>query len=77
MPRKFNLHEGAVSMTAVSDELLTRKDLAQIFKVTEQTVVLWEKAKMFPALRLGSRVRYRRADVDGFITKAQASQGGV
>ncbi len=60
-------------MTTVSDELLTRKDLAHIFKVTPQTIVLWEKAKMFPALRLGTRVRYRRQDIEAFITKAQAA----
>ena len=75
--RRLNLHFGKENMTTVSDALLTRADLAQIFRVTQQTIVLWEKAKMFPALRLGTRVRYRRQDVDAFITKAQASQGGV
>ena len=62
-------------MTTVADELLTRKDLAQIFKVSQQTVVRWEQVGRFPALRLGSRVRYRRQDVEAFITKA--AQGGV
>jgi excisionase family DNA binding protein len=75
--RRLNLHLGKENMTTVSDELLTRKDLAHIFRVTEQTIVLWEKRRMFPALRLGTRVRYRRQDVDRFITKAQAAQGGV
>ena len=64
-------------MTTISDALLTRKELAQIFKVTPQTIVRWEHAGMFPALHLGSRVRYRRQDVEAFITKAQAAQGGV
>jgi len=75
--RRRQIHEGAISMTTVSDALLTRKDLVQIFKVTPQTIIRWEHAGMFPALHLGSRVRYRRQDVEAFITKAQAAQGGV
>ena len=73
--RRLNLHYGKENTNTVTDELLTRKDLAQIFRVTEQTIVLWEKAKMFAALRLGTRVRYRRQDVDRFITQAGQQSG--
>jgi excisionase family DNA binding protein len=61
-------------MALTQDELLTRNQLAEIFKVTPQTVVRWEHAGMFPALHLGSRVRYRRQDVEAFVTRAQRSR---
>jgi excisionase family DNA binding protein len=71
--RNFNLHEGAINMSTTRDEFFSRRDLMQIFKVSEPTIIRWEQAGKLPALRLGSRVRYRRVDVEAFITTAQGA----
>jgi len=58
-------------MAMNTDEFLTRRDLARMFKVTEPTIIRWEKEKKFPALRLGFRVRYRRVDIEQFLKACQ------
>lgn len=60
-----------------NDEFYSRRDLQQMFKVSEPTIIRWEHSGKLPAVRLGSRVRYRRADVDRFIGMAQESHARV
>ena len=52
-------------------ELLTRPELADIFKVSLPTIHRWEKLGKLHAVRLGAgSVRYRREEVDAFLERA-------
>ena len=56
----------------ITKELLTRKDIAEIFQVSPLTVIRWEQSGKLPAIRLGAgSVRYRRADVENFLQGCQ------
>ena len=49
-------------------ELLTRKDVAELFQVSTLTIIRLENDGKLPAIRLGAgTVRYRRADVEALI----------
>ena len=66
-----NVYQGVAAMPAVTDELLTRKDVCRLFKVSLQSVIRMEKSGELPAVRLGAgSVRYRRSDVLAFITRS-------
>ena len=55
-------------MPTITDELLTRKDLMQLFKVSQPTVLRLEASGKLPAVRIGAgTVRYRRTDVEAFL----------
>lgn len=66
--RNEKLYEGKKNMNAVSDELMTRAQVAQLFKVSPLTVIRLEKSGKLQAIRLGAgTVRIRRSDVEKFI----------
>jgi excisionase family DNA binding protein len=46
---------------ALTDELFTVSEVAAILKLSEQTIRNWIDAGALPALRLGTRVRIKRA----------------
>ena len=67
--RERNRRLGEKAMQNVQNELLTRRQVAELFQVSPLTVIKWESAGKLPALRLGAgSVRYRREDVQAFIT---------
>jgi len=45
-------------------ELLTPKEVAALFSVTQKTLHIWSKTGFLPRIRIGGVVRYRRADVE-------------
>ena len=45
-------------------ELLTPKEVAALFSVTNKTLHVWGKTGFLPRLKVGGCVRYRRADVE-------------
>lgn len=51
-------------------ELLTRQQAADYLQVAPQTLAVWATAKRYhlPYIKVGSRVRYRRDDLDKFLT---------
>ena len=50
--------------------LLTREDVAEIFKVSPMTVKRWQHRGQLPAIILGHKtVRYRTADVQKLIER--------
>ena len=62
-------------MNTITEELMTRGDVAKLFKVSRLTVIRMEKAGKLPALRIGAgSVRYRKADVEAFLTRATVAQ---
>ncbi|MFZ0859972.1 MAG: helix-turn-helix domain-containing protein [Candidatus Sulfotelmatobacter sp.] len=54
-------------MPTITDELLTRADLMKLFKVSQPTVLRLEAAGKLLPIRIGSRVRFKRADVEQYI----------
>lgn len=59
-------------------ELLTRKDLCLILGVSESTLKNWDtKGIGVPIVKVGRRVRYRRADVIEFIQSRVENYGEV
>jgi len=51
------------------DELLTRQQVAALLGVTLTTLWHWEKKEILVPLKIGSKVRYRRSDVDKAMGK--------
>jgi excisionase family DNA binding protein len=55
-------------MGTITEEFLTRKDVAKLFQVSTLTVIRLEAAGKLPAVRLGAgTVRYRKSDIERFI----------
>jgi excisionase family DNA binding protein len=76
--RSYNAHAGIAAMPTVTNELMTRAQVAALLQVHSNTVTRYEIAGRLRALRLGPfSVRYRRSDVLALIessltTKATA-----
>ncbi len=47
--------------------LVTRREAARLLAVTERHLQNLERDGVFPVVRLGASVRYRRADIDAVI----------
>ncbi len=45
-------------------ELLTPREVAALFSVTNKTLFVWNKTGFLPRLRIAGVVRYRREDVE-------------
>ena len=56
-------------MQVISSDLLTRQQAAEFLGVKAQTLAVWATTKRYPLpyVRVGSRVRYRRSDLERFI----------
>ena len=57
---------------AESSNLLSVSEAAGFLKVSEHTIRVWERQGRFPAVRLGSRVLFDRADLERFIEASRA-----
>lgn len=57
-------------LNAMSDQILTVKEVAEYLKVNERTVYRLAIEKKVPAFRVGSSWRFRKGQIDGWI-KAQ------
>ncbi len=51
--------------------LLSRKEAAKYLGVSEQTLAIWKCTKRYdlPFVKIGRLIKYRKADLDGFIFK--------
>jgi excisionase family DNA binding protein len=49
--------------------LITRREAARLMAVTERQLQNLEKQGVFPVVRLGTAVRYRRSDIDAVVAK--------
>jgi excisionase family DNA binding protein len=69
--RNEALHRGVTNMHTITSELMTRKDVCQLFKVSLPTVLRLEAAGKLTPVRLGAgSVRHRKSDVEKFITES-------
>ena len=54
-------------MQTVNDELMSRRDVAQLFRCSPMTIIRWEEAGILTPVKLGKLVRYRRVDIAAYI----------
>lgn len=68
------IHQGITAMQARAvPELMTRKQVAELFQVSPLTVIRLEQAGKLPAVKVGAgSIRYKRTDVEKFIEQAKA-----
>ena len=52
-------------------ELITRAEVARILGISLPTLNDWTKRGVIPALKIGSRVRYKKADVYAALEKVE------
>ncbi len=57
-------------------ELLTRKEVAKFLGISLVTLNTWTKHGKLPALRIGTRVRYNKADVISSLKKIETLKYG-
>lgn len=60
-------------METKQSELLTRKEVAELLRVSYPTLAQWREKKILPACILGTRIRYRRIDIEAILE----TKGGV
>lgn len=74
----INPPEMPTTTTESSPDLLTRKEAASYLGIAEQTLAAWQCLGRYelPVVKVGSRVRYRRADLQRFLS-TRASDGGA
>ncbi len=52
-----------------TDELLTRQQVSEMLGVSLATLWHWEKKQILNPVKIGSKVRYRRSDVENALIK--------
>lgn len=51
------------------NDLMTITEVAEYFRISEQTVYRWLKRRVLTAIRIGNVTRIRREDFEAFIRK--------
>ncbi len=59
--------------TGNEDPFLTVAEVAELLKINQQTVRNWIDAGSLPAVKLGRRVRIKRADLDRIVDGSYTS----
>lgn len=57
----------------MADELLTTAEVADLLRVTRQTLTRWRKDGKLPAVKIGRLVRFKRSDVEALLTTEGAA----
>lgn len=59
-----------------TSELLTREQAANYLGITSSTLAVWASVKRYnlPYVKVGRLVKYRRADLDAFISRRTVEQ---
>ena len=71
----LNEIEGRNQPCKENEELWTREETADYFQVSFQTLHNWKKNKVLIPISVGTRVYYKKADVDGLLNKKGGSGG--
>jgi excisionase family DNA binding protein len=69
--------DGAAKPPTSADQLLTVAEIATILRMNQQTIRNWIDAGTLPAIRIGRRVRIRRADFNALVSAHPAGPGGT
>jgi len=68
---------GAAKPPTTVDQLLTVAEIAATLRMNQQTIRNWIEAGTLPAIRIGRRVRIRRADFNALVSAHPAGPGGA
>ena len=60
----------------VNDDILTEKELAEYFKIAEKTAYRFTSAGKVSGLKVGSTWRFRKSEIDRWITAQEQKQAG-
>lgn len=62
-----------------SQLLLTRREAAEFLGIKENTLAVWACTQRYdlPYVKIGRLIKYRRTDLEQFITQNMCSQGGA
>jgi excisionase family DNA binding protein len=69
--------DGAAKPPTSADQLLTVAEIATILRMNQQTIRNWIEAGTLPAIRIGRRVRIRRADFNALVAAHPAGPQGA
>lgn len=60
-----------------SKEFMTRKEAAHLLGIKEQTLAKWASVGRYdlPYIKVGKAVRYRRADIESYLTRNTVGGG--
>jgi hypothetical protein len=66
-------------IVAASRDLLNEREAAAVLDVAPGTLSVWRSCGRYqiPFVKIGSKVRYRRADLDSWIAKRTRSNGAT
>lgn len=65
-----------ISPSKTDGDFLTRKETAQILRVTLPTLYDWTKRGYLQSYRMGSRIRYKRSEVNEAFNSGQLQKYG-
>jgi excisionase family DNA binding protein len=72
-----SLRENQVSIPSKSDDdYLTRIETAKLLRVTLPTLADWTKRGILNSYRMGSRIRYKRSEVNASFDSGQLQKYG-
>jgi len=63
----------------MTTKLLTQKEAAEILRILPETLCVWRATKRYPLnyVKVGSKVFYRQADIESFISNRTKSMEGT
>jgi predicted site-specific integrase-resolvase len=62
--------QAAATDNHMDDDLMTRRQVAYVFRVTSSAVAIWARRGRLPEVRTeAGRPRYRRADVEALMRR--------
>jgi excisionase family DNA binding protein len=81
-PASTKTESGASSLVhgrSNADPLYSEAEAGKYLEVSPKTLSVWRCTKRYPLpfVKIGSRVRYRRSDLDAFIASRTQSGGGA
>jgi excisionase family DNA binding protein len=53
----------------LKNELLSPQDVCDILKIKMQTLYNWIYEERIPSIKMGSRLRFRRGDIETFLNR--------
>ena len=61
----------------MESEIMTMKEVAGYLKINEKTAYRLASARKIPGFKVGGSCRFRLSDIDNWIDKKTADQGGM
>lgn len=57
------------------ENLMTRQQVADTFKITIMTAIIWTRQGVLKAYKIGNRVFYKRNEIEAALIKMQSVKG--